>query len=619
VRPEFITHFDNYFALENEGIAEFLRGDWLYTSVFTYILAERHSNPARIQDQINEVRKKYADERVLQNVSYTLQPLTDIHLYSNFSYENNSGVLYLYIFSLAGILILSIASFNFINLSIARSLRRNKEIGMKKVLGLNRKSLIVQLLGESFLYVMVAFIFSIILLAAVVPVVNEVTGNQLFVYNLLTTPTLLVIGIVLLFTSLLAGGYPAFYISGIDIFKALKGQVAYRTGKFQLRKVLVVMQFLIAITLILFTLIVNRQLNFMREKPLGFDKDHVLTIPLFSESFNSIIGSQMTADYRKRMIAFEETVLMNSNIQSITCSSFLPGQGAVPALITTDSLKETANIFIPLVSVDYDFVKSYGINLIAGREFSRASGTDHLNAFIINKEALKTLGFKTAEDALGKRLAAVGKDDGEVIGVIDNYHVQGLQYGLQPLILEVAASKFSTFSVKINSAAMHESIQFLKAEWDKSFPESVFEYHFLDETLDNNYENEEKLARTIGYFSIFTYIIAGLGLFGLAAYINEQRVREVGIRKVLGATTRSIFITLSSEFLKLIAIAFTIAVPFSIYLMNNWLENFFYKTTIEAGMFAGVITSTLFVVLLTISYQTLKASKTNPATVLKAE
>ncbi len=617
--PGIITHFENYYALESEGIANYLRTDWVYTSVFTYLLLPDPAKANAITDHVNEIRSSHADERVKESVRYSLQPLEAIHLNSDFTYENNSGAItYNYIFSVVGVLMLVIGCFNFINLSIARSLKRAKEIGMKKALGIDRRSLTVQLFGESMLYVVVAFIVSLAVVYFIVPVINDVSGKQISIDSLFSPMTIGIMVAVILVTAFMAGVYPALHISGINVYKALKGHSSAYTGRFQLRKVLVVVQFFIAITLILFTMVVNRQLEFMRNKSLGFDKDHVITIPLFSDSFNSILGSRIDIDYRKRMIAFEDEVLKNSNIESITCSSFLPGQGAISALIQTDSLTEQSNVFAPLVSVDYDFVEAYGIELVAGRNFSRSFGTDHLQSFIVNEEALRTLGFGSADQAIGKRLMAVGKE-GQVVGVIRNYHVQGLQYALQPLVLEVAASKFSSFSVKVNGTQIQEAIAVLKSEWDKFFPESIFEYHFLDEALQQNYENEQRLSRVIGYFSVFTYVIAGLGLFGLAAYINEQRTREVGIRKVLGATMSSIFVTLSSEFVKLISIAFVTAVPVSIFVAVQWLEGFHYKSPIGVTMFFFVLGITALIVLLTISYQTLRATRTNPAEVLKTE
>jgi putative ABC transport system permease protein len=619
VRPEMITHFDNYFALEREGIRQYLREDWLYTSVFTYALLHDGASIEAVSRDVNALRERYADDRVKKNVHYKVQPLEDIHLYSNFSFETaGGGIRYVYIFSVVGLLILLIACFNFINLSIARSLKRNKEIGMKKALGLNRKTLIVQLLGESLLYVVIAFFLAMAMVYVLLPLINTIIAKQLSLKGLLSVDTASILLLIVCFTGFMAGAYPAFYISGIDIYKALKGLVLVKSGKFQLRKVLVVLQFLIAITLILFTILVNRQLRFIKDQPLGFDGEHVLTIPLFSDNFNSILGSRIDADYRKRMIAYEESVLQNPRIKAITCSSFLPGQGAITALIRTDSLTEQSNVFIPLVSVDYDFLDAYQVRVLEGRNFSRSFGTDHLQAFIINEEAVKQLGFGTAGKAIGKRLSAVGKD-GEVVGVMSNYHIQGLQFALQPLVLEVAASKFSTFSVKIDGSSISESISILKTAWDKFFPESIFEYTFLEEVLSDNYESEQQLAAVIGYFSVFTYIIAGLGLFGLAVYINEQRIKEVGIRKVLGATTSAIFVTLSSDFIRLIVIAFILAIPLSTFLMFSWLENFHYKTTLGFGMFIQVLLSTAFVALITITYQTIRAAQTNPAEVLKSE
>jgi len=426
--------------------------------------------------------------------------------------------------------------------------------------------------------------------------------------------------LLFLCTAALAGTYPSFYISRFNPVAVLKGTSVNPQGEsFTLRRVLIVTQFTISISLVVLALIFYRQMEFVRNKPLGFNRESMLAVPLFSSTPNSILGGGVDGPLRGRMNGFETELLRENAVESVTVSSALPGFGAVFALVQTDSLKEQDNVFIAATAVDYDFLECYNIEIAAGRKFSREFGTDHLQAVIINEQAVKKLGWKSPEMAIGKSISLMGKN-ASVVGVAKDFHFQGLQQPLRPLILEVAASKFTVFSMRLDpEKSITESIEHVKNIWDKIFPEKVFEYHFLDERLEQVYGNEQRMVNMMQYFSILAVFICSLGVFGLSAHINHQRTREMSIRKVLGASRRQIFATLSREFVFMVVVAFIIAVPFAWYLSHRWLETFAYRTAVGVLPFliGGIVS--IAIVLLTISYETVKTARANPVDSLKVE
>ena len=318
------------------------------------------------------------------------------------------------------------------------------------------------------------------------------------------------------------------------------------------------------------------------------------------------------------MNSFENELMENSAVESISVSSALPGAGAVNALVKTEKIKAEDNVFIAATAVDYDFLETYKMELIAGRNFSKAFGTDHLQAFIINEQAVKTLGWGSPVDAIGQPIELLSKQ-GVVIGVAKDFHFQGLQQPLRPLILEVSAGKFTVFSLRLSANDIPGSIEWIKEKWEKIFPELVFEYHFLDDRLDLNYEREQRMVILMKYFSLLAIFISGLGLFGLAAYINHLREKEVSIRKVLGAQPHEVFYTLSKDFLKMTAVTFLLDAPVSFIFGHQWLETFSYKVSIGPIPFLIGGGLMLLTVTLTITYETMKSVNLNPVEKLRNE
>jgi putative ABC transport system permease protein len=614
-----IAHFENYYNLESEQVREYLRRDWVYNPVQTYVLLKKNVEPKDFEADLETLKNKYADDRVKAHTRYFLQPITDIHLHSSFTYDPAPAINNIYILASIGFIILIIACVNFINLANVHSLKRAREIGIRKVLGAQKKGLISQFLAESGALVLVAFCIGVLALYILLPYVNTLSGKSFSLGDLIAWKILGGIAALFVITSLLSGTYPAFYITRFNPVIVLKGITGNKTSEgYILRKVLMTTQFTISIVLVVLSVVFYQQMKFIGDKPLGFETTNIITMPIFSNTPNSILGGGVDGPFRARMNAFENELSKHAGITGVTASALPPGTGfSANALTTTDKIKETDNMMVATMAVDYDFIETYRMEIIAGRGFSKEAGTDHLQAFVINEQAVKALGWDSPADAVGQRLGCLGKD-GTVVGVVKDFHFQGLQSTLSPIILEVAAGKFNVFSVAFaGGSSANSMIDIVRSEWDKAFPEKVFEFRFLDETLENNYSSEQRMVSMMQVFSTLAILISALGLFGLAAYVNHQRSKEVSIRKVLGASVSQVFVVLSSEFVRMSLIAFVIAIPFAYFLAGEWLSTFAYRTQVgvTAFLIAGLIA--VVTVLMSISYETIKSARTNPVKTLR--
>ncbi len=620
---DFLISFETLFLVENKEIADYLKSDWLYNPVYTFVLLPPGQAPTEVEKGLATLLEKYADERVKQHISLSLQPLHEIHLYAE-GIEGNpstSSITYIYIFVAIALITLLIAGVNFINLAIAYSLKRAREVGLRKVLGARPIQLIVQFLGESVLVCILAFLLAFFLTQQFLPLLNDITGKQLTLS--LANNLYVLFACVALFvtTSLLASAYPAFVISRFEPAMALKEKVGGVGQGRLLRKILVITQFSASFVLMVGAFVIYEQLQYLRNKPLGFQKEQILVVPIFGSNASSI-SHAVDGPLRNRMNAFEEALLHNSHIGAVTAASSMPGAGFVRGLMIPEGFSEQDNLFVPWVSVDYDFIATLQIPLVAGRDFSKDTGTDHLQAFIINESAVRMFGWKNAQDALGRSIIRGDQQNGkqgQVIGVIQDYHFNTLTQPLEPLVLDVNAGRFTEFAVRLQPDHMPETIAHIEKQWNAAFPERVFEYSFLDDNIDALYDTQEDLNKTIGYFAGLAILISCLGLFGLTSLFAVQRTKEIGIRKVLGATVQSIVLLLSKELLWLVGVALLIGTPFAFYATYWWLQDFAYKIEIgwwlffEAGLFA------VFLAWLTISYQTIKAALINPVDSLRNE
>jgi putative ABC transport system permease protein len=616
---DLVAHFGNYYNLEREEIRDYLRRDWVYNPLQTFVLLKPGVEALEFEKQLETVKNKYADERVRKGSSFFLQAVTDIYLRSSFTYNNGPGITNVYVLASIGFIILLIACVNFINLANVHSLKRAREIGIRKVLGAHKSRLIAQFLAEAGGLVAISFAIGIVALYILLPYVNTLSGKEFSLSDLLTWKILLGIAGLFVVTSFLAGTYPAFFITRFNPVLVLKGLAGGRASEgYLLRKILTTTQFTISIVLVVLSIVFWQQMEFIGDKPLGFQTTNIITVPLFTDTPNSIFGGGVDGPMRARMNAFENELVKNAGIAGVTVSALPPGSGfSANALVTTDEIKPEDNQMIATMAIDYDFLDTYKIEVVAGRGFSREAGTDHVQAFVINQKAIKALGWNSAAEAIGQRLFCMNKD-GVVIGIVKDFHFQGLQNEMLPIILEVSAGKFNVFSISFaGGSSLNPMIDLVQTEWNKAFPEKVFEFRFLDESLERNYSNEQRMVNMMQCFSVLAIIISALGLFGLAAYVNHQRSKEVSIRKVLGANVSQVFIILSKEFVTMSLIAFVIAIPFAYFFAGEWLATFAYRTSvgITAFVVGGVVT--VFTVLITISYETIRSARVNPVEMLR--
>ena len=545
-----------------------------------------------------------------------LQPLTDIHLRSHLDeeIEENGDASRVTIFGAIALFILLIACINYMNLSTARSALRAKEIGIRKVSGAVRQEIIFQFLSESILLSYIALLLAAALTWLTLPSLNSLAGLQLSVGSLLRPIVLLPLLFTPLLVGILSGLYPALFLSSFQPSKVLKGLFKAGSGSISFRKVLVVTQFAISIVLLISTAIVFQQLHFMQNTSLGFDKDHIVTL-----QYNG--GLDHTYE------SFRTTLLQDPHIRQATRSSRIPSgrlldeQGA--STESGDSLRPvTADI--KYLAVDHDFLSAYGIPIAAGRDFSRAYATD-TSSFLLNVAATRALGIRTPQEMIGKNFS-YGGTKGKIIGVMKDFNFESMHQAIVPIIMIMptasqAGNNFNRISIKIsgNKDNVSAAIAHLEKTWKSYLPEVPFEYTFLDEKFEQLYQSEERQGTLFTVFSGIAIFIACLGLLGLSAFSISQRLKEIGIRKVLGASTSGIIRLLSLDFLKLVALAALIAFPIAWYAMHNWLHDFAYRISIQWWIFgiAGLLAA--MVALATISFQALRAALANPIKSLRTE
>ncbi len=619
IQVDFLAPFENFFLVEDPATANYLKTDWTYTPVSTYVILRKNASPSAVEGKLKLLVQKHADDFTKNRVSHKLQALTSIRLYSDFTGDSGMLVKELFVIGLVGVLTLLVACFNFVNLSVVASLKRAREAGIKKALGASKKALAFQFLVESAIIVLLGAGIGLLISAYCLPLLNELTGKGFAIADLLHPQLLATYFCLMLLIIIGACTYPSLYFSSINPIQGLKGKLSQGPAKgTSLRRVLVVTQLGISMALLAATLVVLQQINYIRNAPLGFQKQHMLLIPLFSQNLNNILGGGVDGPLRQRMNNFEDALAKHPQIESSTLSSALPGQGIVSALVTTDDIKRDDNVFMSAMAVDYDYLDTYKIELLAGRAFSKEFGTDHLSAFIVNEQALRPLGWLTPEEAIGQNLEALGKP-GKVVGVIKNHHFQGLREAMRPLVLEVAASKFVTFTVRLKGENIRQSIVTLQEEWEQVFPDKVFEYSFLDSELDQIYRSEKRLSQLVSSFSIISFLISCIGLFGIASYMHLRRTREIGVRKVLGASLRQLFATLSREFAYLTGAAILVFSPMVYLSMQAWLDGFAYRINLNFVPFLLAATICTIVVFVTIAFQTVRAAAIDPVKALKHE
>jgi putative ABC transport system permease protein len=609
---EFIVPFNRFLDLENPGNVQFLTTDWLYTPVHTFIKVSSGTTHDQINVDLLSIIKNVPDERVKENVKYSAQALPDIHLYSEFTGEQtNPRIVYVYVFAAIGFTLFIIAIINFISLTSAEWIARQKELRIRRIMGSSKKLIAGQFLMEGFLFSILLLPMALLISYLLLPSFNNITQKQLLPELFMTWPVVItIVGAVII------------YLGCTGLFMSIPSQTEKPNEKLPSRLASnlppsLLFQAMLTFVIACFSITAYRQLNFIENKSLGFQKDNLIIVPLFSENFNSILG-QITGDFRGRMNYFEEEILKHDAVETITASAFQPGQGSVMALVKTDSLKDADNTFVSLNSVDYDFLDTYKVRLLAGRKFSKDFGTDHVQAFIMNEEAVRTLGFNTPDDAIGKNIEAVGKQ-GQVVGVMENFHFEGLQNPIRPLLLEVAAWKFTTFSIRLNENKRQQGIEILIAKWKEIFPETAFQYTFLEDDLATNYQFESSLSKLTQGVSILTVLLSLLGIYASASHLSLKKVKELTMRRVLGATSRNLIRVFTKPFVRVLFIAFLISLPVAWKLCEAWLSSFAYRTSLQVMDLLMVFGVACMLVTLVLARQLVNVVNINPVDNLRRE
>lgn len=590
---------------------------WGWYDFYTYLQLKPGTDLKKFESKFPAFCEKYIDSQEwakTNNVKTAISvlPLTDIHLYSNYNQEaevNGNGQSVSFLFLIA-FFIIGIAWINYINLATARSLERAREVGVRKVVGAVRKNLVLQFLIESVILNLTALIVALLLAILLTPSFNQLTGkDQLGSFSL---PTNYWLGFMAMFLggSLLAGIYPAFVLSGFRPVLVLKGLFKNSAGGLVLRKGLIIAQFATSVVLIAGTMIVYQQVNFMRSQKLGVDINQTLVL--------SGAGSITDSVYQNVFQPFKNDLLSIKGIKNVSAASNMMGKeiywtnGAYRLGTENKGAMTLYNM-----GIDYDFIPSFGLEIKAGRNFSKEFGTDE-RAVLLNEEAAKQLGFTDMNKALTEKIFS-GGDTVQVIGILANYHHQGLQKVIDPMIFRLRPNSRNAYALKMENASLKTSIAAIEKAWNKYFPSDPFNYYFLDESFDQQYKEDKLFGKVFAIFASLAILIACFGLLGLSAYNILQRTKEIGIRKVMGASIQHLLFILSKDFLLLVLISFVLAIPITWWIMHKWLQDFAYRIDIKWWVFgiAGLVAVLIAVV--TISLQALKAAMVNPVKSLRTE
>jgi len=577
---------------------------------YTYLLLDKNSSPLLLDKKLNQLVKENVGPMASMIKLYT-QKLTDIYLYSDtvFDISPKGNVDFVYLLSAVAILILVIATFNFVNLSTVRSIQRAKEVGLKKVLGATRSSLIWQFLCESFFITFGAVVVSILLYYLLNPILSDFLEYKIDIPNLNLYFYLCAVGIFMI-VAFVSGIYPAFFLSKYKPVETLRGSGKSSPGKFSLRKVFVVFQFALSIVLISGTIAVLKQINFMKNADIGIDKSNIALLSFPASSDKEVNKYQL----------LKNKLLENPNIIGVNGVYTLPGINSQEQ--QTISLTKTDNEnrkTIRTIGVDFDFLPMMKAKILAGRNFSKEYPTDSTTAIIINESAIKLLGLENPVGVTVYVPRNGATQEARIIGVVKDFNIESLRNKVVPYFLYVNPQRFINIAVKIREAQTQPALQYIKTTWAQVLPDMKFEYNFFEDSYSALYADDEKLAELFTIFSILAIIIACLGLLGLSSFTALMRTKEIGIRKVLGANIPKIIFMLNKDYIRWVGIAFVISVPAAFFIINYWLQDFAYRTEINWWIFVLSGGIALLIALLTVSFQAIKAAIANPIESLRYE
>lgn len=584
---------------------------------YTYLLFPKNYNVASVEKQLPSFLDNYVHfpgapqtYKTSKGTALTLQKLTDIHLRSHLDdeIENNGDIKRVYIFSIIALFILVIACINYMNLSSARSVVRAKEIGVRKVVGAQRSEIIRQFLGESVLVTWIALIIAIMLSVLLLPNINRISGLSLSLQSLLRWQILVPLLLLPFIVGIISGIYPALFMSSFKPVSVLKGVLKVGTGSVSFRKVLVVAQFGISIFLIVATAVVFKQLRYMQQTSLGFNKNYVVDVGY---------DRSLTPRYD----AFRNDLLRNPAIKEVGRSSRIPSGRLLDeqgASFLMGAKMQPSKIDIKCLATDYGFIPAYGMQMAAGRNFSKDFATDTAN-FIINETAVKALGWGSANKAVGRDMT-YGGTKGKIIGVVKDFHFESLHQNIIPLVFFMPPQGYyQHISIKVSGNNLPSALAAIQSTWRNYLPNDPYEYSFVDDKFQQLYTAEQQQESFVTIFSCIAIFIACLGLFGLSSFTISQRIKEIGVRKVLGASVPQIVAELSKDFMKLVLIASVLALAGAWWAMNMWLQDFAYRVSIGWVIFILAPLAALIIAFATIGFQSVKAALVNPVKSLRSE
>ena len=596
---------------------------WSNIGNYTYVKLKPGTDPKKLEAKFPELVAKYVVPEVQRDMGvslaeaqksvntfiFYLKPLSKIHLYSSNKdeLEANGSIKYVYIFAALAFFIILLAAVNFTNLSTAASIKRSKEVGIRKVMGSGKKQLVLQFLSESLLLTFFAYLIALVFVYLALPFFNDLSGKQIVFDAFINYKVVLVSLAFVFLVGILAGTYPAFFLSSFNIISILKGKknAAPKSSR-HLRSGLVVFQFAVSIALIISTIVVYRQLHFMQNKSLGFDKTQALII---NDSY--LLGQNQQA--------FKEELLKDSRVVSATISRDVPigspGIDGTQAYAKENVANEGhSEIHINKYHVDYDYLKTLGMQMVNGRYFSPDFADSA--AVVLNETAVKEFNIKG--DPIGKTIVSSGQHEYNIIGVVKDFHYTSVKEKIAPLVMMLGNNQGGLI-VKVKTAGIESLLSSLKNNWNSFNPRGPFSYNFMDDRFAAVYKAEERTGKIFSVFAIISIIIASLGLFGLSAFSIAQRTKEIGVRKVLGANVSQVVILLAKDFLFMVLVAFVVAVPFTWYAMHKWLEEFAYRINIGWTVFALAGTIAVLIAFATVSFQAIKAAIANPVKSLRTE
>ncbi|GMN06302.1 ABC transporter permease [Croceitalea sp. MTPC5] len=605
-------NFDFILPIDDSNIS------WTSTNYFTYLSLDDNSSVTQLQTKMQSILEKYVIPaqiqrgrdasfiEVLKTIEYKLQPISDIHLKSDIEMQDglkHGDLRFVWLFAAVAVFILLLACINFINLSTAKSANRAKEVGLRKTIGAFKSNLISQFLTESVLFSVISFMFGILLAWGLLPAFNSIAAKNLEIpwADWWFFPTVLICSLTI---GLIAGLYPAFYLSAFRPASVLKGSpsTSGKSGKF--RSGLVVFQFTTSVILIIGTIVIFNQMDFILNKELGYDKDQVIIL----ES-TSILGNKIDN--------FKQQLLQLPQVEAVSKSDFLPVDGSRRNQTTFKNIgegSENEGVLSQTWEVDYDYVNTLGMTIVEGRNFSKEFAMDSVNSVIVNQKMVNDLGLA---NPLGKEIDN-NYQQYTIVGVIEDFHFKSLKEDITPLAISIGNSP-NTLAIKIRTEDMNGVLSSITAIWDRNVPNQSISYGFLNQKFAQMHEDVQRMGSIFNSFSLFAIIVACLGLFALSAFMVEQRKKEISIRIVLGAPFRSIYRLLTWDFLKLVLVSIAIAVPLGWYMMNRWLEDFAYRINIGWEVFAGAALAALIIAVLTISYQSIGAALIQPLKSLRKE